>query len=103
MTPPSNIDALYELLLSLSRNAFEDNLFEVAGHGLAAALYLASVTLDEDRLLQIGYLASEHQSLLDRRAPTHRMASRHTGLFQLLSRLALYRYVLLQTQHDQEW
>jgi hypothetical protein len=68
-------DHLYRHLIDLHEAAFQSGRYELGYHLLAAALHAAEDLDDLDLLSDLGKLAQEAQTEIDRQSPTHRLSS----------------------------
>ena len=74
-TPESKTDALYEQLLSASRQAFTEEGYETAYHALTAAMHRARDLQSFSLLHDLVQEANTQKNELDRIHPTHILSS----------------------------
>src|SRR5215212_9763844 len=75
LTEPQSLDDLYRHLVDLHEAAFQSGRYELGYHLLAAALHAAEDLDDMDLLAEVGKLAEERQTRIDRQRPDHRLSS----------------------------
>ena len=98
---------LFERIMLLHNEAFQDARYSVAYHMLAAALHCASDSHDARQLAHIGTIATEQLAWIDAHAPTyehstHSAALRgHASIYAMLSRQAQGKVLVLQRK--QQW
>lgn len=84
-------DKLYQALMQLHQDSFEEGRFEVAYHTLAAALHAAEEINNAELLTTIQSLATKRQAEIDRIWPEHKVSSasaRRRGNHPLFTALA---------------
>jgi len=84
--------ALFDRLLSLSREAHESRLHEVAYHALSAAMHAAQTGGDVAGVAAIADEARQQIHWIDTNVPSHRLSTRsamkhdHPGVYAMLER-----------------
>jgi hypothetical protein len=85
---------LFDRLLTLSREAHESGLHEVAYHALTAAMHAAQIGRDSAGVATIADEAREQIKWIDTHVPEHRLSTRsarkhdHPGVYAMLGRQA---------------
>lgn len=81
MTPSRSNQEIYDLLMDINKEEFEQGHYEVAYHVLAAALHSALLLKELALLTALEQRAREQRDWLDTFASDHRLSSHSAALY----------------------
>jgi hypothetical protein len=95
MTPSRSSQQIYDQLLDINKDAFEQGLYEVAYHTLAAALHCATQIRGQAPLIALEQRARQQKDWIDASAPEHPVSSQSASLH---GHRSIYTSLLMQIQ-----
>ena len=96
---------MFERLMEINSEAFDNQLFDAAYHVLAGAFHCAESAGNEQQILQVAQRATEQLTVIDRHHPKYRHSTQsatqrgHASIFHLLARQASAKERIVHLEH----